>query len=660
MTVLAHLRRGAAKRSDPVTYQSLYLSRLVERAVLDLSVDALPDGEKWRRRCGEPRIRLDPENEYRLYMTLLQDSQVCQSKDWTKWRWDCIESLLTGPLRTVRRFEEADGAKFLKRMLFFLTPHNLQFSEQSLADDLTAQVVRCACLLFETLCLSDEGMRLFRASICFQQILALFTELARACLLSASGSHPPQTRLTGSAILAASNPHILSSTTSMPGVSLSTSSTVAMTAAALHVSGSMPVLTSAPVLQHPPHPSQPGAMSSDMSASAPWLPGADNPASIPVASVAVEDHVSSGQDPFLNRHRVASRAAREYCLLLGTMTSFSSSTAVLEREGLPIALQTVFMLSDRDDLIRPLLAALDYSACGFARICLQTALTAAPLTTRLASTEFLCTLFRSHVPGSDSWLVDLTIGQLYDADTEVVACALGVLDEVCCVPGLLLPVVQRRPALAHLGAAGRQLLLRFCREADGLAYLQSSGFLVSELDRWISGGGCQFYAGQVDVLVSAFMTTYNDYDTMRFGAELKKPTVVNPADGVQREALESERLSLPPHLLGELAHSARGMEVVRELGAVREWVVQLSGLMTAESNTALTLVEAKGVLWSLAHIGASPAGLAFLERLDADIVRHFVDVAERAATLSLRGCVLSMTRLVFAFFGWTLLIRMCG
>ena len=78
---------------------------------------------------------------------------------------------------------------------------------------------------------------------------------------------------------------------------------------------------------------------------------------------------------------------------------------------------------------------------------------------RLFVTKHLAKLLREF-NGTQQWLIQLLVTQLYDTSMEVRELSVSVLNDVCYSSEVLEAVIEMRPALGHLGAIGAPLLFR--------------------------------------------------------------------------------------------------------------------------------------------------------------------------------------------------------
>ncbi|GAA5806120.1 hypothetical protein HPULCUR_011649 [Helicostylum pulchrum] len=112
------------------------------------------------------------------FRQLLLDTQVLNTKDFTKWNWDSIIELLQGPLLNPRRLEEAmRGRKFIKRLLAFYRPFKHQFSDMNATKGTISRYVKTGCTLVSTLLSNTDGVRYLNENKLLGDIAEAFNEL---------------------------------------------------------------------------------------------------------------------------------------------------------------------------------------------------------------------------------------------------------------------------------------------------------------------------------------------------------------------------------------------------------------------------------------------------------------------------------------------------
>ena len=86
-------------------------------------------------------------------------------------------------------------------------------------------------------------------------------------------------------------------------------------------------------------------------------------------------------------------------------------------------------------------------------------------------------------------------------------------------------------------------------------------------------------------------------------------------------------MQVPRHLFGELAKTAPGLNKLKESKFLEEYRNKLSD--------TLPVIEKRACLWALGHAGASNTGANYLAKIGA--IEAMINVAERSSVLSLRG-----------------------
>jgi hypothetical protein len=112
------------------------------------------------------------------FRQLLLDTQVLNTKDYTKWNWESIIELLQGPLLNPRRLDEAmRGKKFIKRLLAFYRPFKHQFSDINVTKSTIGRYVKTGCTLLSTLLGNPDGIRYLNENKLLGEIGQAFGEL---------------------------------------------------------------------------------------------------------------------------------------------------------------------------------------------------------------------------------------------------------------------------------------------------------------------------------------------------------------------------------------------------------------------------------------------------------------------------------------------------
>ncbi|KAJ3323507.1 hypothetical protein HDV06_001784 [Boothiomyces sp. JEL0866] len=123
------------------------------------------------------RMRLSITMDDVQFKSLLNDSEVLGVKDYTKWNWDAISSLVKGPLLNPKRFDElVRTTKFASRMIQFLKPSSRQFVDTPIENS-GKIILACSDLLCNLAC-TNAGLRFLSESRLFAEIVERLAKLA--------------------------------------------------------------------------------------------------------------------------------------------------------------------------------------------------------------------------------------------------------------------------------------------------------------------------------------------------------------------------------------------------------------------------------------------------------------------------------------------------
>ncbi|ATY59381.1 HR1 rho-binding [Cordyceps militaris] len=104
------------------------------------------------------------------FRQLLVDSGVLNSSNYTKWNWDVIMKIVSGPLQSGKRLDEAVRAsKWMKRIMSFYRPFKYKFAEIKNTRN-TQKYVQTGCALMHSLLQSNEGVSMLADSKLVRQI----------------------------------------------------------------------------------------------------------------------------------------------------------------------------------------------------------------------------------------------------------------------------------------------------------------------------------------------------------------------------------------------------------------------------------------------------------------------------------------------------------
>ena len=148
-----------------------------------------------RRPSDLQRDILTPQIDEVVFRTVMLDSQVVNTPNWSKWRWDMIQKIVEGPLLNPKRLEEAMKAnKFLKRLVGFYRPFKYRFCDIRNTKP-NQRYVRVGCSLMKTLLQTTEGTRYLAENKLLRQIAECLAQVDRLSGLTSATPHFSRQRL---------------------------------------------------------------------------------------------------------------------------------------------------------------------------------------------------------------------------------------------------------------------------------------------------------------------------------------------------------------------------------------------------------------------------------------------------------------------------------
>lgn len=132
-----------------------------------------------RRTSDLSKDALTPQIEEGHFRTVIMETQVLATVNFTKWRWDLILKIIEGPLLNPKRLEEATKTnKFVKRLLSFYRPFKYRFAD-ILNTKPNQRYVRTGCALMKTLLSNPEGVRYLAEQKFLRQIAECLAQVDR-------------------------------------------------------------------------------------------------------------------------------------------------------------------------------------------------------------------------------------------------------------------------------------------------------------------------------------------------------------------------------------------------------------------------------------------------------------------------------------------------
>jgi rapamycin-insensitive companion of mTOR len=124
-------------------------------------------------------------DETQFRATVLE-TQVLNTVNFMKWKWDLIHNIIEGPLTNPKRMEEAiKGSKFIKRLVGFYRPFKYRFSEVRNTKP-NQRYVRTGCALMRVMVQSAEGSKYLAENKLLRQIAECLAQVDRMSGLTSS------------------------------------------------------------------------------------------------------------------------------------------------------------------------------------------------------------------------------------------------------------------------------------------------------------------------------------------------------------------------------------------------------------------------------------------------------------------------------------------
>ncbi|KAI0866995.1 Rapamycin-insensitive companion of mTOR, N-term-domain-containing protein [Xylaria cubensis] len=336
----------------------------------------------------------------------------------------------------------------------------------------------------------------------------------------------------------------------------------------------------------------------------------------------------TAQYPMFSRDRLTDTLCGGYFPMLGVLSSDPKGVTMLERCRVFNMMYHIIDFKQRPDLIKLILANLDYSLQGHPRVLLSKALTAGTKDIRIHATNVLRKYAISQrvtssgqIISDAKWAIQLLVTQLYDPEVEVCATAVKILEKACNSKPLLEYIVECRPSLDHLGEIGAPLLLRFLSTSIGYHYLDGLDYISNEMDDWFLGRNDAY----VSLIEASLARSFNE----------------NADDNPNRLSMyedmdvdEDHDSHIPPHFYRELTRTKEGCQLLEDKGHFQEFAstIREYGM---QSDDAELITKVKGCLWAVGNVGSMELGAPFLE--STDVVENIVGIAQTHLVMSLRG-----------------------
>ncbi|TKA64808.1 hypothetical protein B0A49_10189 [Cryomyces minteri] len=131
------------------------------------------------RPADTPKTQISTQIDEAQFRSLMLESQVLNSTNYTKWRWDLIQPMIEGPLLNPKRLDEAIKAtKFIHRLCGFFRPFKYRFSDVKNTKP-NQRYVRAGVALVRSLLQNPEGVKYLAENKMLRQVAECLAQLDR-------------------------------------------------------------------------------------------------------------------------------------------------------------------------------------------------------------------------------------------------------------------------------------------------------------------------------------------------------------------------------------------------------------------------------------------------------------------------------------------------
>lgn len=130
--------------------------------------------------------KLSPAMDENQFRNAVLETNVLNTVNYIKWKWDLIHRIVEGPLINPKRVEEAiKGSKFMKRLIGFYRPFKYRFSMVPNTKP-NQRYVRTGCALMRTLLQTPEGIKYLAENKFLRQVAECLAQVDRMSGLTSS------------------------------------------------------------------------------------------------------------------------------------------------------------------------------------------------------------------------------------------------------------------------------------------------------------------------------------------------------------------------------------------------------------------------------------------------------------------------------------------
>ncbi|GAQ06688.1 protein ste16 [Aspergillus lentulus] len=130
--------------------------------------------------------RLSPAMDETQFRNAILETNVLNTVNYIKWKWDLIHRIVEGPLTNPKRLDEAiKGSKFMKRLIGFYRPFKYRFSMVPNTKP-NQRYIRTGCALMRTLVQVPEGTKYLAENKFLRQVAECLAQVDRMSGLTSS------------------------------------------------------------------------------------------------------------------------------------------------------------------------------------------------------------------------------------------------------------------------------------------------------------------------------------------------------------------------------------------------------------------------------------------------------------------------------------------
>ncbi|RAL11629.1 putative cytosolic regulator Pianissimo [Aspergillus homomorphus CBS 101889] len=198
LQVLPHLLPAAIKydvENHDVSTSTIYQIDSINRT-LARSVGSVPNGAGRYNvdvdisasllSADQGKEKMSPSMDETQFRNAILETNVLNTVNYLKWKWDLIHRIVEGPLTNPKRLEEAiKGSKFMKRLIGFYRPFKYRFSMLPNTKP-NQRYVRTGCALMRTLVQLPEGTKYLAENKFLRQVAECLAQVDRMSGLTSS------------------------------------------------------------------------------------------------------------------------------------------------------------------------------------------------------------------------------------------------------------------------------------------------------------------------------------------------------------------------------------------------------------------------------------------------------------------------------------------